>query len=678
MQIPHIQQGPTSEIDSEEENLIATIIADENLIHLEEIKSKLIEDLLKLFKKVPEETLETFESDITNLFGYLYPPRKNSHVPFSVKCLDAFPCEEYFKCKPKDNTKDNSKINILTGSRGCGKTRFIFEKILQCPGVYFSFSNSMDLLECKKLCEDNVLRAREYIDLLHFSRNFLLKFLGENPTTANNLNLIQIEPLRFYNTDIFKWLYSIMIKNFESWSKIPKDYSNYVFFDDVEKILICKTSDEFRSNCNFSEIFSHTEKQNEVQCIYLALTGLFYKRLSDTFKNINIEVNEFNEVFKPLERLEIESFVKRNLKSKNFNTEEIDNVLNDIEEICNIYKRPKFFALILDEISSVNRPKVADLVTKAKELMSNVEEFKKIHIIPHHSFDDLTPIDTIFRAIIKKNYFNQAPQLLFNKHTSVQKFHAGVGYLTKNPDVDTYNVDEEAVQSEILGIYTFFHQVQQAKEIIISSIDKPAMGKAFEFFVALKIWSQNSGGSQECLKGFRGNIFSYLAFGEKNEVFFPENSCGPDIIFKFDKTLWLVQVKFVNDFSPANAASAYETTDPKTLYKHLTKKNAEEFQTTLQKAIKDFTFKRYLVICHENEMRRSKCPKIEDVSDELNLPNGITQKNEESKVGCLPEKEWLICNHKSPDYWNSLSVKWGMFVSCSDALSKHRENNNKN
>jgi len=64
----------------------------------------------------------------------------------------------------------------------------------------------------------------------------------------------------------------------------------------------------------------------------------------------------------------------------------------------------------------------------------------------------------------------------------------------------------------------------------------------------------------------------YISSATPNEIFFPNHCCGPDIVYKHDGVLYLVQVKFVNIMSKQDRVKACVTTDPKYFYCNRTSK----------------------------------------------------------------------------------------------------------
>ena len=48
---------------------------------------------------------------------------------------------------------------------------------------------------------------------------------------------------------------------------------------------------------------------------------------------------------------------------------------------------------------------------------------------------------------------------------------------------------------------------------------------------------------------------------------FPDHMCGPDIFYKYNKTLYLIQVKYVKSISKQEQAKAAGTTNPSKFYR---------------------------------------------------------------------------------------------------------------
>ncbi|TPX43074.1 hypothetical protein CcCBS67573_g10470, partial [Chytriomyces confervae] len=93
------------------------------------------------------------------------------------------------------------------------------------------------------------------------------------------------------------------------------------------------------------------------------------------------------------------------------------------------------------------------------------------------------------------------------------------------------------------------------------------VGFMLEYLVAYAFVANLHPGSKDKIKTFAGSMVEYLESNAvQYQVFFPDHSCGPDILFKDRNTLYIIQVKFVDTIAKQKRTGACNTTDPQYFY----------------------------------------------------------------------------------------------------------------
>jgi hypothetical protein len=144
----------------------------------------------------------------------------------------------------------------------------------------------------------------------------------------------------------------------------------------------------------------------------------------------------------------------------------------------------------------------------------------------------------------------------------------GFGEVTKGL-LHSIEIQELAVIECLRYLFPFTYIVQSFAQRIISSPKPQIVGYLMEYLVAFALVSNYSGvDAANIIKASKEFVFQYLRSNDSSQVCFPDHMCGPDIIYKCTKTktVYIVQVKFVNRMSKQEAANACNTTDPELFY----------------------------------------------------------------------------------------------------------------
>lgn len=133
---------------------------------------------------------------------------------------------------------------------------------------------------------------------------------------------------------------------------------------------------------------------------------------------------------------------------------------------------------------------------------------------------------------------------------------------------------------------------------------KPQMvGYMLEYLVGYALVADLNPMVKSKIKTSTGSMIEYITTSPENEIFFPDHCCGPDIIYKYKNTLYMVQVKFVDKISKQERVNACHTTNPNLFYwnkkQQCVLKGFEKKRETALLAMEKYTQKR-LVFLHTN------------------------------------------------------------------------------
>ena len=111
----------------------------------------------------------------------------------------------------------------------------------------------------------------------------------------------------------------------------------------------------------------------------------------------------------------------------------------------------------------------------------------------------------------------------------------------------------------------------------------------------------------------------YVASGNTNEVFFIDNLCGPDIIYKHDNIVYLVQINFGRTISKQEDLGTWSTTNPNYFYcNRKTKRPIKEYLTDhnrTKNALQGQSYKRLLFLTTKGEAQISQ----DDIDDTVEV-----------------------------------------------------------
>ena len=209
----------------------------------------------------------------------------------------------------------------------------------------------------------------------------------------------------------------------------------------------------------------------------------------------------------------------------------------------------------------------------------------------------------------------------------------GLGFCEINQGVISSVTITEIAVIECLRYLIPFSDVVFSIAKKIESAPKPQMvGYLLEYLVAYTLVSNLNPTNNEIksqIKSSSDSLSAYISSGLENEVFFPNHCCGPDIIYKHNLTIYIVQVKFVKKASKQERVDACHTTDPDRFYwnnqRNCVLKGFEQERTNVLLALKGYRLKR-IVFLHSNTKTTAGMDNVEVVS-QLTKPDFFNELN---------------------------------------------------
>jgi hypothetical protein len=179
----------------------------------------------------------------------------------------------------------------------------------------------------------------------------------------------------------------------------------------------------------------------------------------------------------------------------------------------------------------------------------------------------------------------------------------GIGFCTIDEGIiRTVEIKEVAV-IECLRYLIPFSDVVKTMASQLLSYPKPQMvGYMLEYLVGYAFVANFNPSAKNQISTFTGSVTAYLnSDNSQHEVFFPDHCCGPDILYKHQGILYIIQVKFVEKISKQERVNACHTTDPNFFYWNK-KKNCilEGFQERRKKILEVISTYKSYVFLHSN------------------------------------------------------------------------------
>jgi hypothetical protein len=541
---------------------------------------------------------------------------------FSQKCLESRLDRRNSTYCP-DN-EDN--VKILLGVSGAGKTRQLLELLYINHGYYFvapkvNGFGSIDLLLCQKRCEENPDYCNYFIEVLYFVRAVVCSYLMNNGfNKPSQILLAQIHPETFFGSDMFATLfdsYAAKISNVQL--RYIRPYFNFVVMDEIQHLVesatVFQMSQELRPF--LSPLILHSKNMGIFPKFILSGTGINFEFIqnllgSQSLKDLNIHYKVLSTL-EPLDKLRVVNYSRLILQDNDVESDLTKEFIQSVEsfELCHGWAR--FIASILDRFLETRD--IENALDTFLEHLTNIDN--QLFPLKFHRRDLLIRKGIYYRIGLGRQWEQQISECILNfintgrARLSVSEQEAadavsnGLGFCqVSKGHISSVEIVEVAI---IYCLRSFLPFTSLARKIIaqMETFPTPHMvGFMLEYLVGYALVSNLNPQVKENMKVFSTtNEVNYLSHGSENEIFFPVQRCGPDILYRCGRCVHIVQVKFVDTFYMQKRLHACRTTNPKFFYwNSITNRPLKYFnqqRLNLLEALTKFEVKRY-VIYHTN------------------------------------------------------------------------------
>ncbi|OAJ39370.1 hypothetical protein BDEG_23223 [Batrachochytrium dendrobatidis JEL423] len=450
-------------------------------------------------------------------------------------------------------------IKLFFAVSGAGKTRMFLELLYSNFGYYFACKSSQDdfgskdMYQCRMYCESNYQPelTEHAIQLLYFVRvsvcNYLISKGFKEPW---QILLAQLHPIAFFGVDLFERLFTTLVKEP---GLAPTAITNPFPFIAIDGVRNLARGRRFHFQPEKLVEFSAMKDDQITDCVV---------------------VSDFHS----LTKLEVEQYARQFLQDHQ--VDQLDAIVSRISDFELCHGRPCSISYILGTYMKSNDIDTA--ISKFITGISNVDgQIFPLRFLKNdldegiRSFDKVIagdnlsgPIcDAFIDAIWKGKMYLKVTD---NDGATAILYGLGFGQ-TVDGTISSIEIQELAVIECLCYFFPFAHTVKSLYQKIGSypNPNPQTVGYLAEYLVAFALVANYSGpDAANSIKASRDSASGYLLFGDSDQVCFPDHMCGPDIIYKCanTKTVYIVQVKFVERMSKQQAANAYNTTDPERFY----------------------------------------------------------------------------------------------------------------
>lgn len=418
-----------------------------------------------------------------------------------------------------------------------------------------------------------------------------MKEIGFNKPSL--ILLAQLHPVSFFGFDLFQQLYSFLLSR-NVIHKFPETFS-FVAIDEIQVCVESRSVHNMPGSTNsrpfFSPLVHFTNRLQRFPHFLLSGTGINFEYIKElmefkTMKNDQLSYKVLSN-FHPLSKDSVEIYTTQFLQGHQ--VVEVRDVVSRISSFELCHGRPRFLTFILEDFLNskdinVSIAKFVSGITSVDDLNFPLRFFKRDlennkfslnRIISSSTLGD-TIRDGMLSLVLRGKLM-----LSVTDEDGAAAICYGLGFGDViDGKLHKIEINELAV-IECLRFFVPFSSLVLKFAKQMSVCPQPHMiGYMLEYLVAFALVA-NFAGDDDVLR--RINVsqkasHEYLRIANASQVCFPDHICGPDIIYKCikTKTVYIVQVKFVNRLTKQEIANACSTTDPNKFY---CKRNLKEGET---------------------------------------------------------------------------------------------------
>jgi hypothetical protein len=481
-------------------------------------------------------------------------------------------------------------ITVLLGVSGAGKTRQVLELLNARFGYYFVCGpdgsiGSADLSTCMMFCERSPANCKFYIRLLYFVRAFVCNHLIE---LGYNYQLhilnAQLHPNAFFGCDVFDDIFHSLARLSVEVNMGSFKPFDFVVIDEiqlsVERDLKFVISQEATPRPFFSPLVYYSKLIETFPAFIVSGTGINFELIqrmltSTTLKKSNIG-SKVVSTLNPLSKDQIECYSRQILSDHGFPQDKIEEFVSVVSTFDLCHGRARFIANILDCFITTHDleyaigrfvlgvSRVSSPWFPLKFLSRDFEQYGDEGNLRMIGKDSLHTIIT--NALI--DFLMTGKATIRVKGTDASKaisYGLGFGSVVEGTIECVYLIEAAVVE----GLRQFVSLSEVVDRMVMEFQryrNAQMVGYMLEFFVGFALVANMNPKVSEGINVFRGTFSEYLEVDSHNELYFPDHCCGPDVVYKYEGIVYIVQVKFVNTISKQERINACHTTNPEYFY----------------------------------------------------------------------------------------------------------------
>lgn len=490
------------------------------------------------------------------------------------------------------NLDNVDNVKLLLAVSGAGKTRMLLELLYSNLGYYFTSKSSQgdfgsaDLYQCQIYCDNHPGNVKRAIHLLYFVRVAICNYLMEKGfKEPSHILLAQLHPVAFFGVDIFEYVFTTFLEEQVFVETATVETFALIAIDEIQLCVESKAVHSLPGSTNnrpfFSPLVHYSKMMRSSHHFLLSGTGINFEYVKEAMESSTMKDNQKTNYavvsnFHVLSRSDIEEYANQFLQEHGI--AEVEDIVSRISafELC--HGRPRFVAFILDrymkskDIDLAIGEFVAGISTVDGQIFP-LRFFKRDLDNNIRSLDRPIAGDTLGR-IIRDGLLEVILKGKLRFRTTDDEGAASIRYGLGFGDISggilkEIEIQEQAVV-ECLRYFIPFADIVKSFAVRIAECPKPQMvGYLLEYLVSFALVANHSDKTAaNNIKVWQDLPYLYFQYGDETQVCFPDQMCGPDIIYKCKstKTVYIIQVKFVKGISKQEAVNACDTTDPEHFY----------------------------------------------------------------------------------------------------------------
>ncbi|KAI9341509.1 hypothetical protein BDR26DRAFT_918448 [Obelidium mucronatum] len=523
--------------------------------------------------------------ELNSPYNPLYP----YHASFADNCLE----HRLDRRQTSYELDDVDNVKLLLLVSGAGKTRQLLELLHENFGYYLvrdvqqTDFGSGDLFSCSVYSGKAQESAGYFIKLLYFVRAFVCDYLiGLGYNQPYQLLLAQLHPVEFFGCDLFEQLFSSLAKRYPMTvgCKIENCF-NFVAIDEIQRTVesehVFQLPGSSQKRPFYSPLVYFSKNLGKFKSFIVSGTGINYQNIeelmgSSAMKDKIIMCHSTISDIQPLGKAQIAKYSRLILTDYMFEVSVIDIFVESVLSFELCHGRARFIAFIID--SFLVSKDVGSAINLFLSSLTNIEGqlfplkfFWRDLQQQRTSFTKVVGGDTLGRLVRDGmiEYMMSGKAVLHVKgQLASDAIRYGIGFCDIEEGVICAIEIEEAAVVECLRYLVPFSDLVETMASQLLRYPKPAMvDLMLEYLVAYGLVAKLHPQFRNQIKTFVGTMSQYLKSSQAQyQVFFPDHCCGPDILFKDQNNVYIIQVKFVDRISKQEQVDACHTTDPQYFY----------------------------------------------------------------------------------------------------------------